>query len=83
MSCDSCPMEGRINALERGTLDHEAVKLWQRDVLGFHGDDVDGDFGPATEHETILWQGRHHLNPDGSVGPMSWATAFPAAEVVA
>jgi len=55
-----------------------AVRDWQR----FIGVVTDGVFGPITEQETILWQGKHKdvvtgepLKIDGVVGPKTWAAA--------
>jgi peptidoglycan hydrolase-like protein with peptidoglycan-binding domain len=66
----------------RATQDKAQVEFWQREILGFGEDDVDGDFGPDTKKATSEWQKSHHLGGDGEVGPRSWATALPDAEVV-
>ncbi len=34
---------------------------------------IDGDFGPATELAVRTWQESQHLDPDGLVGPRTWA----------
>lgn len=48
-----------------------AVKVWQI-ILGFTGDDVDGDFGKGTKEKTFKWQENHSLKVDGIVGKNSW-----------
>ena len=57
----------------------EAVKEWQR-ILGFTGDDVDGDFGPKTLASTQQWQTQHKLVPDGVVGELTWGAAGKKVE---
>ena len=49
----------------------KAVKIWQI-ILGFTGDDVDGDFGEQTETATENWQKNKGLTVDGIVGKNSW-----------
>lgn len=84
----NCQLDVRGNLIGKPTLkrhqqnDEAAVKEWQERVLGFVGDDVDGDFGGMTESATKRWQEQRGLLNDGWVGPRSWATAFPAVEVV-
>lgn len=63
--------------LRRGSFG-TAVKDWQR----FLGIAADGAFGPITEQETIVWQGKHKnvitgnpLHVDGVVGTETWAAA--------
>lgn len=48
-----------------------AVKVWQI-ILGFTGDDVDGNFGKGTKEKTFKWQEEHGLKVDGIVGKNSW-----------
>lgn len=50
----------------------EAVRDWQR----FLGLVADGQFGPATERATKMWQQAKRLKPDGVVGERSWEMAF-------
>jgi hypothetical protein len=33
-------------------------------------------FGPTTEHCVVEWQKAHGLDPDGIVGPLTWARLF-------
>jgi len=74
--------QGVFNAPKQPTLRRGsfgmAVKDWQR----FLGVTTDGAFGPITEHETIVWQGKHKnvitgkpLKIDGVVGTETWAAA--------
>jgi hypothetical protein len=53
----------------------EDVKRWQQFLLsaGYKIPFVDGAFGPATERETIKFQVRNGLKPDGVVGPKTQA----------
>lgn len=48
----------------------QAVAVWQRAI----GVSTDGVFGRQTEAATKAWQSRHNLEPDGIVGPATWAT---------
>jgi hypothetical protein len=50
--------------------DVEAVKLVQRYVAA---GPVDGVFGPATEEAVKRYQFMRRLEPDGAVGPLTWA----------
>jgi peptidoglycan hydrolase-like protein with peptidoglycan-binding domain len=59
----------------------EDVKYWQELALGMKAPDADGKFGPRTLALTRQWQQQRGLNPDGEVGPVSWANAHPAFEV--
>lgn len=53
--------------LRRGD-EGKAVRKLQRS-LGFTGDDVDGDFGPATKRAVLAFQKRNDLVADGIAGP--------------
>ena len=50
------------------------VKQWQEFLLstGYKVPFVDGAFGPATEKETIKFQLKSGLKPDGVVGAKTW-----------
>lgn len=52
----------------------EAVKTIQARL----GLTVDGKFGPQTEAAVIAWQTANALQPDGVVGPATWARLFGA-----
>jgi N-acetylmuramoyl-L-alanine amidase CwlA len=49
----------------------KTVRVWQV-ILGFSGDDVDGDFGPKTDSATKAFQKKHKLTVDGIVGAKTW-----------
>ncbi len=53
-----------------------AVQLWQQRA-GIQP--ADGDFGPHTKSETIAWQRARGLQPDGVVGPLTWAASETSA----
>lgn len=62
-----------MKALEKGAVGEE-VKQWQLFLqsAGYKIPYVDGAFGPATERETIKFQVKNGLKPDGVVGPKTW-----------
>lgn len=49
------------------------VSMWQT-VLGIVP--PDGSFGPITDEKTKAWQRSHGIEPDGVVGPLTWAAAM-------
>lgn len=59
-----------MNVLSKGDVGEE-VKQWQLFLqsAGYKIPYVDGAFGPATERETIKFQVKNGLKPDGVVGP--------------
>jgi len=52
----------------------EEVKQWQMFLqsAGYKIPVADGAFGPETEKETLKFQVKHGLKPDGVVGPKTW-----------
>ena len=62
-----------MKTLQKGDFGDE-VKQWQEFLLstGYKIPFVDGAFGPATEKETIKFQLKSGLKPDGVVGPKTW-----------
>ena len=62
-----------MKALERGDVGEE-VKQWQLFLqsAGYKIPVVDGAFGPQTEKETLKFQIKNGLKPDGVVGPKTW-----------
>lgn len=54
------------------------VKKWQYFLLGqgLYNKVADGKFGPNTQQATIQFQSLHGLNPDGTVGNMTYAKAM-------
>ena len=59
--------------LKKGSFGEE-VKQWQLFLqsAGYKIPYVDGAFGPATERETLKFQVKNGLKPDGIVGPKTW-----------
>jgi hypothetical protein len=62
-----------MKVLQKGDVSEE-VKQWQLFLqsAGYKIPYVDGAFGPATERETIKFQLKNGLKPDGVVGPKTW-----------
>jgi hypothetical protein len=62
-----------MKTLEKGDVGEE-VKQWQLFLqsAGYKIPFVDGAFGPATERETIKFQLKNDLKPDGVVGTKTW-----------
>lgn len=62
-----------MKSLEKGDVNEE-VKQWQLFLqsAGYKIPKVDGAFGPQTEKETIKFQLKNGLKPDGVVGPKTW-----------
>jgi peptidoglycan hydrolase-like protein with peptidoglycan-binding domain len=60
--------------LKKGSFGEE-VKQWQLFLqsAGYKIPFVDGAFGPQTEKETIKFQAKNGLKPDGVVGPKTWS----------
>jgi D-alanyl-D-alanine carboxypeptidase/Putative peptidoglycan binding domain len=63
--------------LHRGSIG-EAVEQWQQFLIGLHllTDVADGRFGEKTEAATMQYQTSKGLNPDGEVGPKTYAKAI-------
>jgi hypothetical protein len=62
-----------IKNLQKGDV-NEQVKQWQLFLqsAGYKLPFADGAFGPQTERETIKFQLKNGLKPDGIVGPKTW-----------
>ena len=62
-----------MKPLQKGDVSEE-VKQWQLFLqsAGYKIPAVDGAFGLATEKETIKFQLKNGLKPDGVVGPKTW-----------
>ena len=62
-----------MKVLQKGDVNEE-VKQWQLFLqsAGYKIPYVDGAFGPATERETLKFQIKNGLKPDGVVGPKTW-----------
>ena len=67
--------EGRIlKLIPKPRMQGEDVREAQ-ELLVKHGFDieVDGIYGPATNAAVIAFQQNHGLDPDGKIGPLTWA----------
>jgi len=62
-----------MKTLQKGDVSEE-VKQWQKFLLsaGYKIPLVDGAFGLTTEKETLKFQLKSGLKPDGVVGPKTW-----------
>src|SRR6187549_394392 len=64
--------------LRRGSFGQD-VAAWQRAI----GITADGIFGHQTDLATRKWQADHNLEPDGVVGPITWASVSKASTIPA
>jgi peptidoglycan L-alanyl-D-glutamate endopeptidase CwlK len=60
-------VETRMKTIKKGSKG-KAVKVWQIIV----GVVPDGKFGSGTEANTLTFQKKHKLTPDGKVGEKTW-----------
>jgi hypothetical protein len=67
--------------LKKGSFGEE-VKQWQLFLqsAGYKISSVDGAFGPETERETLKFQTKNGLKPDGIVGPKTWKFVITVSE---
>ena len=67
-------MSNKSSSVKKGSFG-ETVKQWQLFLqsAGYKIPYVDGAFGPETERETLKFQAKNGLKPDGVVGPKTWA----------
>ncbi len=64
--------------LRQGMESDWVAQLQQRlNQLGFFDGSPTGVFGPRTEDSVRELQSRYNLEPDGIVGPSTWAILFP------
>lgn len=64
--------------IRRNTPHKKAVAVWQEwlELCGYDIGNVDGIFGKLTDAQTRAYQRDNGLDPDGIVGPKSWAKAM-------
>lgn len=62
-----------MSTIKKGDV-NERVKQWQLFLksAGYKIPIVDGAFGPITERETLKFQAKNGLRPDGIVGEKTW-----------
>lgn len=64
----------------RGSKGEEVVLIQRRlQKLRLYRGAIDGSFGGETEVAVRRFQRKHHLEPDGAVGPLTWQALFPAS----
>lgn len=74
-------MSNKSSSVKKGSFG-ETVKQWQLFLqsAGYKIPYVDGAFGPETERETLKFQAKNGLKPDGVVGPKTWAFVTTVSE---
>jgi hypothetical protein len=74
-------MSNKSDSIKKGSFG-ETVKQWQLFLqsAGYKIPYVDGAFGPETERETLKFQAKNGLKPDGIVGPKTWAFITTVSE---
>ena len=74
-------MNNKSDSLKKGSFG-ETVKQWQLFLqsAGYKIPYVDGAFGPETERETLKFQAKNGLKPDGVVGPKTWTFVTTVSE---
>lgn len=74
-------MSNKSDSVKKGSFG-ETVKQWQLFLqsAGYKIPYVDGAFGPETERETLKFQAKNGLKPDGIVGPKTWAFITTVSE---
>ena len=74
-------MSNKSDSIKKGSFG-ETVKQWQLFLqsAGYKISYVDGAFGPETERETLKFQAKNGLKPDGIVGPKTWAFITTVSE---
>ena len=75
--------DATLPTLKKGSKGDDVIKA--QEYLRAHGYSlgrwcVDGDFGSATESAIIAFQRDNGLNPDGIVGPRTWAALMQPAK---
>ncbi len=69
---------------QRGAKGEEVGRIQSRlRELGLYRGPIDGDFGGGTESATRAFQRGAGLDPDGVVGPATWARLFPGTPIAA
>ena len=74
-------MSNKSDSIKKGSFG-ETVKQWQLFLqsAGYKIPYVDGAFGPETERETLKFQTKNGLKPDGIVGPKTWSFITTVSE---
>ena len=64
--------------IRRNSPHRDAVRVWQEwlTLCGYPIGTADGIFGKLTDAQTRAYQRDHGLDPDGIVGPKTWAKAM-------
>lgn len=77
------PGEDRNHSGYYGATDRAALRMWQAQMKKRgYTIDVDGLFGPGTEHVVRVFQDRLGVTKTGRIGPNVWAKAWTARKGV-
>jgi putative peptidoglycan binding protein len=73
---------GPVAIYQRGSLGSEVTQIQSRlKQLGYYNGPEDGRFGGATEAAVMVFQRARKLDPDGQVGPKTWASLFGGDQI--
>ena len=74
------PYYPTIREGSRGDYVREAQEILRARGYSIGSSGIDGKFGPATKKAIMAFQKDHGLDPDGVIGPKTWAKLIDAAD---